>query len=142
MRAVQNFDATKGCSPMIIDGIDYGDGYTKATEPGPEVEIFDNEGWTNNSSFNTSEFPKTGVNLFRKYSDIKGYKYRRPMTQAEKDAEAGKPKADEFDLVGSIGRECLGMADRCVLGLPYEPTVTAARIVAMVREHDAGVKQK
>ena len=62
---------------MIVDGFDYGDGWTKATAPGPLVE------WLSESREWKSR-PGIHLQLFR------GEKYRRPMTDAEKQAEKAK----------------------------------------------------
>jgi hypothetical protein len=56
--------------------------------------------------------------------------YRRPMTQAEKDAEAGKAR-HESDLVAKVSALVDGYETL------EEDREAATRIIAMVREHDA-----
>jgi hypothetical protein len=104
---------------MILDGIDYGEGYTKATKWHKHAEWFDDE----DNTWNQARAGFLEADLI----------YRRPMTQAEKDAEA-KPLTTD-DLVQSV---CKAMLDgEAKYALTSE---TATRIIAIVREHDAKAK--
>jgi hypothetical protein len=68
---------------MIQDGINYGIGYCKATEPGPDVEcrMSDSDDWGKNTDYNTTTTP-SGKNCYRSMAEsslIGGNQYRQPI---------------------------------------------------------------
>ncbi len=113
------------------DGVDYGDGFTIGTS----------DNWTD--WFGGGEwYPRMPLNL----GYVEGL-CRRPMTQAEKDAEAQEPKAD--DLVVLVADEIIRLANEsggaqytCFSESPIKDAwiSDATRIIEIVRAHDA--KQK
>lgn len=81
---------------MIIDGFDYGDGWTKAICRVHGVQLLSDDGtWTSNSIMNTEYYGDVFNQKDFDEAVRKGSKYRRPMTEAEKQAEKAKEEKVE-----------------------------------------------
>jgi hypothetical protein len=73
---------------MIQGGFDYGDGYEKASEPGPDVECFcDGEFWSNNTKYNTSKYPNEMFDIYEFTKNCIDFKYRKPIKPKDEKTE-------------------------------------------------------
>lgn len=120
------------------DGFDYGDGWTKAICRCPGVQLLCDDGtWTSNSIMNTEYYGDVFDQKDFDEAVRKGNKYRRPMTEAEKQAE----KAKEGKVIITI-REISNASSDKTPSIPLSEAARIAQLPEVVAEVERQRKER